>query len=446
IKLEPTYQATVTIPNGIYDVQIEPSHRLADVYMLDNSYKFPVKSAFDSKVYNTPDWTKYTFLGRPDVWYNNYDGLKVGMHLHGDYLGYYHVFDASFWFNSGLFQHNIPDSGINKFQKISFIFSYKTATDKFMEKSDVFFSAKVLDGLNAAKLGFEKRDKSLHNRAYVYFKTMYRPSYFSSNYLLYPDEWGIQKFNNTINFGFEHNYNLNGYSGNIIAELKASAITNDYNYSNLTITNVNKKNIWKLKLNTRLIAQYGMGTVTPDESALYLAGANPEEMMEDKFTRSAGFFSQSMAGFGASTGQFQAGGGLNLRGYADYLAPEYDKNGNIIYTFKGNTGAAVNAELEFNNLVKFNPKFLKNYFHLATYLFGDAGVINNNQFPNELSFANFRADAGIGTALTIQRWGPLQTVHPLTIRFDMPLFLNHPPATDQGFFQFRWIIGVNRAF
>lgn len=445
-KIEPTYQATVTIPNGIADVQIDPSHRLADVYMLDNSYKKPVKSAFDSKIYNTPDWTKYTFLARPDAWYNNYDGLKAGLHLHGDYLNYYHVFDATFWFNTGMFQRQVSDSGINKFDKISFTLSYKTATDNFMPHSDVFLSAKVLDGLNAAKIGFEKKDNSLKNRVYVYFKTMYRPSEYSLNYLLDPQEWEVQKFNNTLNFGIEHTYNTHGYSGTIIAELKASALTNDYNYSNLNITNINKKNIWKLKLLTRLIAQYGMGTNTPDESALYLAGANPEEMMDDKFTRSAGAFSQSMAGFGSSMGPFQAGGGLNLRGYADYLAPEMDKNGNIVYTYKGTSGAAVNAELEFNNVVKFNPRFLKNYFHLATYLFGDAGFINDNEIQNTLAFGNLRADAGVGTALTIQRWGPLQTVYPLTIRFDMPLFLNHPPATDQGFFQFRWIIAVERAF
>ncbi len=62
------------------------------------------------------------------------------------------------------------------------------------------------------------------------------------------------------------------------------------------------------------------------------------------------------------------------------------------------------------------------------------------------SFNELRADAGLGLAYSFNSWGPLETVKPITIRFDMPLFLNKPPATDEDFLQFRWILGVNRAF
>jgi len=48
-------------------------------------------------------------------------------------------------------------------------------------------------------------------------------------------------------------------------------------------------------------------------------------------------------------------------------------------------------------------------------------------------------------AYTFDNWGPLDMVKPITIRFDIPLFLNRPPATDD-FLQFRWILGINRAF
>lgn len=37
--------------------------------------------------------------------------------------------------------------------------------------------------------------------------------------------------------------------------------------------------------------------------------------------------------------------------------------------------------------------------------------------------ADLRADAGIGAALTIKKFGVLQTANPLTIRFDVPFFL-----------------------
>lgn len=192
--------------------------------------------------------------------------------------------------------------------------------------------------------------------------------------------------------------------------------------------------------------QYGTGANWANESSLFLAGANPEEMMDNKFTRSQGFFSPSMASYGAGMNNFQYGGGLNLRGYAGYLAPEIDANGNLVMTYKGSSGAAVNAELEFTDLVNFKPKWFRNWLKFSGYLFGDAGVINVNQPTETLALGNVRADAGIGTALTIKKFGPLQTVEPLTIRFDMPLFLNRIPATETNYFAFRWVVGVSRAF
>ena len=57
----------------------------------------------------------------------------------------------------------------------------------------------------------------------------------------------------------------------------------------------------------------------------------------------------------------------------------------------------------------------------------------------------FRMDAGIGTALTIRRWGNRNAIKPFTIRFDMPFFLNRPPA-GQDFLAFRWLIGIGRSF
>ena len=61
-------------------------------------------------------------------------------------------------------------------------------------------------------------------------------------------------------------------------------------------------------------------------------------------------------------------------------------------------------------------------------------------------FSDLRADAGIGFTYTISNFEPLEAVRPLVIRFDMPLFLNRPPASDEDFFQMRWLIGINRAF
>jgi hypothetical protein len=104
--------------------------------------------------------------------------------------------------------------------------------------------------------------------------------------------------------------------------MRASALTRDYDYSNLQYTAINKNDLGKININTRVFAQLGFGTMLADESMLFAAGSNPEDLMDNKYTRSNGFIPPSWGEYGAMTNHFTAGGGLNLRGYSGYvLAP-----------------------------------------------------------------------------------------------------------------------------
>jgi aminopeptidase N len=317
-----------------------------------------------------------------------------------------------------------------------------------MKGSSVNLSAKSLDGLRAYVIGFDRKDISGRNKIYLFFKSMYRKGFDDLPYLLNPMEWQINALNNTLNTGLEHSYNYTGGNGNINIGLRATALMSDYDYQTIHMNTINRTRLGKLLLNTRVYLQYGTGKNWASESSLFLAGANPEELMENKYTRSQGFFDPYWAKIGAQTNYFQQGGGLNLRGYAGYLAPEITTDGSVVYTYKGQSGGAINAELEFSSLFRIKQKnWLTNTFKLVTYLFGDAGLINYNK-PTEdvLKMSKVRADAGLGVAFTIKKFGPLQTVNPLTIRFDFPFFLNKIPPTDKGYIQYRFVVGVNRAF
>ena len=432
--------------------------------MLNNSLHVPLDYRFDSKIWNPPTWKAYRLQYAPDFWYNGYDGIKLGLNMSGNFANYKNIFDASVWFNSGLVQANL-DTGkrINKFDNIAFSLQYYTPTDKFSKNSAINFDVRLLDGLNLYGVGMEKKSKSGKDVVSVSFKSMIRKDSTDLYYLLYPNEWQINKLNNTITLGLNHKYKYSYGNGNIDLSLKSSTLMSAYDYAsvNLTVTNKNKLGK-KFNFNTRFIAQYGTGKFWPSESQLYVAGANPEELMDNKFTRSQGFFPMEWMGYSEKTNYFQMGGGLNLRGYAGYLAPEGLSDGNIRFAYKGTSGAAFNAELEFDQVFKRKhySKFvtthyklyklsyrIKTTFKLNTYLFGDIGMINYNSYYEDFALTDFRADAGIGTALTIKRWGPLQTVNPLTIRFDMPLFLNRIPAADNGeFVKFRWLVGISRCF
>ena len=93
-----------------------------------------------------------------------------------------------------------------------------------------------------------------------------------------------------------------------------------------------------------------------------------------------------------------------------------------------------------------NFKFLKNSIKLQPYLFGDAGLINTNYTFEANKMSELMYDAGVGTTFSILRWGPLYGIAPLTIRFDMPLFISRLPYNEKDYFQFRWMIGINKAF
>jgi len=81
---------------------------------------------------------------------------------------------------------------------------------------------------------------------------------------------------------------------------------------------------------------------------------------------------------------------------------------------------------------------------MEPYLFADAGImVQDSEFEH---ISALRMDAGIGSAFTWKWFGPLETVKPVTLRVDLPLFLNKTPFEDGEYFRMRYVIGINRAF
>ena len=192
----------------------------------------------------------------------------------------------------------------------------------------------------------------------------------------------------------------------------------------------------------------------PNESALYLAGASPEELMNNKYTRSIGFIPTAWQGYSTdATNNFQQGGGLNLRGYAGYV-PVEEKNGTIYTAYKGTSGMGFNMEVEFSNYINWKPAIFNKWIKADAYAFADAGLINlsanqsgvYNQSIYTSKLSALRADAGIGAAFTIKNYGPFTRVKPLVLRIDLPIFINRTPANQPDFTAFRWVVGIGRCF
>ncbi|MFN5026182.1 MAG: M1 family metallopeptidase [Bacteroidota bacterium] len=440
--LNPTYSVKVKLDGRVKNVLIDTTYRLADVYQLDNSYKTPVRLQLDKGKRLPPSRRGYTYEWRPEIWYNSVDGMKAGLHVEGNFMNSRHWNSLTIWYNT---QAGQGYSGPAR-NSVDFRFYSR---DLLARKLYGYVDIRMLDGLSYVSAGIEYT-----NRNYtldVYVKSMERLNTANLDYLLFPAEWNADKQNNTINIDITKSYQYRYGAGNLKYGIRTT-LFGDYSYSRMAAQWINAQKVFASALRTRIFAQAMQGSSIAPESRLYLAGANSEEMMENKFIRSAGFVPSQWLGFGDNYNHFHAAGGLNIRGYSGYLTPRIADNTQL-FMYRGNSGVAANFEWDIDDYIRFAPAFLSPYFHLDAYLFGDVGMLENEFKAGEsgltqslLINTGWMASAGSGFALTIKKWGKLDKAKPLTIRVDLPLFLSNSPFVDGQNLRMRWLVGLNRAF
>ncbi len=392
---------------------------------------------------------------RPDIWWNAYDGFKVGVNVNGNYMNLINNFSFTGWLNTHLAQggerYGLDATVDKKAGWFSYRFDYNTLLDKVMKKTTFYFHSQWLDGYEMYKIGLTKIFPNNFS-ADINIKAFTRQSDDWRNYLLYPNEWDAiwqdgKKLNASLNLSSTYTYAHEKFNGYLTAHLRSGMLTSAFDYNYLEITSVLKAVAWKFDFRTRFYARAGTGSNVPSESALYFAGGNPEEMMDSKYYRAAGFVPQSWAGqYGDDVNHLQFGGGMDMRGYAGYLLAELDNHGVVVPAYKGPSGLALTEEIDFNRIISVKNQWLRDHFNLNTYLFGDLGSIGYINSVNAQQLSALRSDAGAGLAFTIKKWGPLQGIKPLTFRFDVPFFLSNTPYVSPEHFKFRWVVGIGRTF
>ena len=438
-RLHPSYSFEINTNKKIASIKIDPTNRLADINLSNNIWTSKVNlPEYDHLIKNYAWWYKKENFWRPDLWYNRYDGMQIGLLAKGNYFKNTWNYEVNIMANTRLFQFGVEDSLQSKNQPLQL--SIKLQQQLFKLGKRLYLEENFYwgTGLYKAGLGFNKifRNQDSRQKNYskmsVLFNAMYRES--NLNYTFYPEEWSKQKLNNFIDLKYKRHYTYKKGSGDIQLGMRTPNLGSDFNYSYLDFESINNNKLGKLNLKTRVYGRFGLGN-TPGESALFAASANQEEMLQNKITTAPGFFPTSWEGYGDEINHFQAGGGLNLRGYAGYLLPQGDGS-----AYKGNSGAAFNMELEFQNLLDRRPK-KSNNIRLQTYFFGDIGVMNYENLNNKNQFSDPLIDAGIGSAVTFKT--KYYDIKPFTVRFDMPFFVYAPniEAID-----WRFVLGINRAF
>ncbi|RYE22142.1 MAG: M1 family peptidase [Sphingobacteriales bacterium] len=471
-KINAEYGAHIQVPSGVKRVQIDTTYRLADRDWRNN-YKtkgFPIRTKAvmirpDYGVNTVADWKHYRMYVRPDVWWNAVDGVKVGLHVDGNYFNSAGKVDAAIWFNTHLgqqldYQSFASEGWYERYAPVNYSFNYLTPLSKNYTKLQLQLNSRLLDGLWYHRGGFNWLPTS-SDKVELYAQSMWRAVSHDLDYLIYTNEWSSRRAhtNSSLNLAWKHSYNYMRGTGTYNLSLRAPMLTGNggtgFNYSYLQGEAINYNNLGKLEVRTRVFGRYGTGTNIPYESALFAAGANPEEMMEDKYTRSVGFIPNDWRGYSQTDmNHFQQGGGLNLRGYAGYLIAD-EREGQVLTGYKARSGAAVNVEVDFDKYIKLAPKFTRNWLHIDAYVFGDAGMMQLSKVSNLASYwdiqptnywSDLRLDAGVGFAATIKKWWVFDKAKPLTLRFDMPFVVNRPPNANPDYAGFRYVIGVNRTF
>lgn len=469
-KLNTQYTATIYAPNGIKHVQIDTTKRLADMNYVDNAktrnaLMSPLvhRLSWDGGTANAMDRKHYRAYVRPDLWWNPVDGIKAGVHLEGDYLNTLYKTYATVWWNTHVLQGErykpfASEGYYDTYRMLNYTFNYTSPITRTMPKLQMMVNSRYLDGLFLHRFGFGWQLNAANN-VQLYGQMMWRPSDSDFNYLVNRDEWSSVpgRRNNTLNAMWTHNYNYFNGNGKFVVTLRAPMLQKDalpFDYSYAQLESINNRMIGLLDVRTRVFGRFGLGRQMPSESMLYLAGASPEELMENKYTRSIGMMPNDWHGYSLyDTRNFQQGGGLNLRGYAGYISPD-EHNGGLLVGYKGRSGASVNAEVGFSNYLQWRPRLTRNWLRADLYAFGDAGIMELGTFSPlgtpyvapTTTWGTIHADAGLGCAFTIKSWGVFEKAKPLTLRIDFPMFVNRPSYQSGEYFTMRYVVGVNRAF
>ncbi|HUV30894.1 MAG TPA: M1 family metallopeptidase [Acidobacteriota bacterium] len=87
-RVEPAYRFTVKANRKIRKVVVDPYNLLMDIDRRNNQSGlfWPTEVRFDNLLYDRTPANRYALRLRPDIWYDEPNGVQAGFHAHGSYL------------------------------------------------------------------------------------------------------------------------------------------------------------------------------------------------------------------------------------------------------------------------------------------------------------------------------------------------------------------------
>lgn len=385
------------------------------------------------KVSGQQSGKSYELLPAPDLWYNDVDGIRIGLRVKGQVPGSFddgpHRLDLGLWLATWF-----PDTPVSYF--MSYTEPIASISDFGSEGNIQLFSS-IRTGYHRHGLAFNKRwQTGFNERNFKEFSVSFSAEdRFESEYLLYPQLWQNEwLYLVGIQFSVQDQNKLGRYVADLSNSInafgtEASFISSRFQFQQLM--DIGKG----FAIRSRLFA--GISSNNTASQYLFSHSFKPAiGWMDNGLTRAKGTIPTPWM----EEGIFQVSGGANLRGYLDQDFEALNQGIAPIYTSMG----AINLELDYPNpLDKAIGKIpvVGSILKLRSYLFFDTGT--------SLGFTDIEdervlSDAGLGFMFSLNIPDYLGKPRGIRIRYDLPLWLSNPG--DENHIKFRNIIGIGAIF
>jgi hypothetical protein len=363
----------------------------------------------------------YDFSIRPDLWYNDVDGIRIGSFFEGRVAGTGHEgphrLDGGFWI--GTWIPSLP---------VSYRLTYTEPLTRYTENPNELnlqLHSSVREGYHSHGISINKRWESRQDFR-VFWETGLVYSIekrFDDEYVNFPLLWGDQ-WKGLIKPYLEHQkvtgvgiFNLNLNSN--INSLDPFYYTVSINISQ----QVRLGGSWEFR-----IRGYGemIDPDSPGEYRMTLSSGGQIHTLNSRMSRSKGTIPVQWV----NRGFIHFSGGPNIRGYQQSDVESILNQDPRVFERIG----AINIELDFPNPVQTsirNIDQLSEFLSFRSYLFSDVAITSGHHETDlDGSFANL----GAGLALTLNIPDFFGKPRGFVIRYESPFYLSDPAEEDR----FRW--------
>jgi hypothetical protein len=368
----------------------------------------------------------YEVLPAPDLWYNDVDGIRVGIRLKGQVPGTFedgpHRLDAGFWIGTWL--PSLP---------VSYYISYTepiNAWSDFGSEANLQFVSSVRTGYTIQGVALNKRwQQGFDERRYreIEFFNSYEKR-FDDEYTAFPSLWSDQnKILTKLSAGLQNDNSLGWFNLNLSGSLQY--LNDIYGTASITaIQRINFNDNWGL----RLRGFTGLTTSSTAPEYLFSRSSSPAvETIQSGITRAKGTIPQPWM----ESGKFHLAGGANLRGYT---FQDINSFVNFLDPVLFRSIAAFNSEFDYPNPLHylFNQiPYASEFIDFRSFLFFDAGMPLGIGDEATTLFA----DAGAGFSLSLNIPDYHGKPRGFVLRYEIPFWLSEPGLEDS--FKMRHLFG-----